>query len=305
MRHIVLTRFFATLMTAFPVSAALAEEVTIETAQGEVTLPVAPQSVAVYDMAVLDTLAALGVTPTGTIDRILVPELRDVAPNATAVGTLFEPDLEALAGLAPDLIIVGGRSSTQLQAASQVAPTIDMTLDTDLVASARQRIQDYGVLFDKQAEADRLTETLDNSLEALRQAADPQDTALVVMTNGPKMSTYGKSSRFGWIFEATGLTEAVADLDDATHGQAISHEFIAEVDPDWLLVLDRGAAIGADGQGAVETLKSKLVEGTTAWREDHVIMLDPASTYISAGGFTSLTKTIDQLTTAFLDGSSS
>ncbi|MFC0200637.1 siderophore ABC transporter substrate-binding protein [Paracoccus rhizosphaerae] len=301
MRDIVL----AGLLAALPASAALADQVVIETAQGEVALPADPQSVAVYDMAALDTLAALGVTPTGTIDRILVPALQDAAPGAAAVGTLFEPDLEALAGLAPDLVIVGGRSSAQLQAVKQVAPAIDMTIGTDLVGDARARIDAYGKLFAKDAEAARLSETLDDKLAALRAAVDPDDTALVVMTNGPKMSTYGKGSRFGWIFETTGLAEAVPGLDDASHGQAISHEFIAEADPDWLLVLDRTAAIGAEGQAAAETLKSDLVAGTTAWQQGQVIMLDPASTYISAGGFTSLTGTIDRLTQAFTDASSS
>lgn len=305
MRHIALTGLLAaTLGAAAPVPAALADEVAIDTAQGQVTVPGNPQSVAVYDMAALDTLAALGVTPTGTIDRILVRNLQDAAPDAAAVGTLFEPDLEALAALAPDLVIVGGRSATQLEAVSQVAPAIDMTLGTDLMADARARIESYGTLFDKETEAARLVEALDAKLSALSDTVDPGDTALVVMTNGPKMSAYGASSRFGWIFEATGLSEAVADLDDATHGQAISHEFIAEANPDWLLILDRGAAIGDDGQRASETLKSELVAGTTAWQQDQVIMLDPASTYISAGGFTSLTGTLDQLTEAFADSSS-
>lgn len=299
MRRIASPALLATALMTAPV-AALAQ-VTVDTAQGPVTLQDNPDSVAVYDMAALDTITALGVTPTGSIDNILVPALRDAAAGATPVGTLFEPDLEALAGLAPDLVIVGGRSSTQLAAVSQVAPAIDMTFGPDLLADTRARIDAYGALFAKTAQAEEMTATLDARLADLRAAADGQGTALIVMTNGPKMSAYGAGSRFGWIFDATGLEEAVPGLDDATHGQAISHEFIAQADPDWLLVVDRGAAIGEDGQGAMETLRSDLVAGTTAWQQDHVIQLDPAATYISAGGYGSTMAVLDQLTQAFAD----
>jgi iron complex transport system substrate-binding protein len=299
MRRIASPALLATALMTAPV-AALAQ-VTVDTAQGPVTLQDTPDSVAVYDMAALDTITALGVTPTGSIDNILVPALRDAAAGATPVGTLFEPDLEALAGLAPDLVIVGGRSSTQLAAVSQVAPAIDMTFGPDLLADTRARIDAYGALFAKTAQAEEMTATLDARLADLRAAADGQGTALIVMTNGPKMSAYGAGSRFGWIFDATGLEEAVPGLDDATHGQAISHEFIAQADPDWLLVVDRGAAIGEDGQGAMETLRSDLVAGTTAWQQDHVIQLDPAATYISAGGYGSTMAVLDQLTQAFAD----
>ncbi|WP_330449630.1 siderophore ABC transporter substrate-binding protein [Paracoccus marcusii] len=299
MRRIASPALLATALMTAPV-AALAQ-ITVDTAQGPVTRQDNPDSVAVYDMAALDTITALGVSPTGSIDNILVPALRDAAAGAHPVGTLFEPDLEALAGLAADLVIVGGRSSTQLAAVSQVAPAIDMTFGPDLLADARRRIDAYGALFAKTAQAREMTATLDARLADLHAAADGQGTALIVMTNGPKMSAYGAGSRFGWIFDATGLEEAVPGLDDAHHGQAISHEFIAQADPDWLLVVDRGAAIGEAGQGAMETLRSDLVAGTTAWQQDHVIQLDPAATYISARGYGSTMAVLDQLTQAFAD----
>ena len=53
------------------------------------------------------------------------------------------------------------------------------------------------------------------------------------------------------------------------------------------------------------TLRSALVEGTTAWQQGQVILLDPAATYISAGGFGSLTATLDLLTEALSDGADS
>ncbi|MBW7057063.1 siderophore ABC transporter substrate-binding protein [Paracoccus bogoriensis] len=288
----------AVLATLGLSSAALADTVVIPTAQGEVSLEAAPERVAVHDMAALDTLIALGVTPVATIERVTVPALAEAVAGAERVGTLFEPDLEALAGVGPDLIIVGGRSAAQLQAVSQVAPAIDMTLEEDLMASAKARIAGYGRLFQREAEAEALTRELDAALERLRAASEAKGRALIVLTNGTRMSAYGAGSRFGWIFDATALEEAAPGLDTATHGQAITHEFIAEVNPDWLIVVDRSAAIGEEGQGAEATLRSGLVEQTTAWSRGQVVNLDPGAAYISAGGYGAMMTLIGQLTQA-------
>lgn len=294
MRHFALSCGLAASL-ALP---AFAEDVTIATAQGDVTLPAVPQKVAVFDVAAIDSLNALGVTVAGVPDKTFVSFLEQPTKDATKIGTLFEPDLEALAGLAPDLIIVGGRSATQKAAVEQVGTTIDMTISPDLLTDAKARINAYGQLFAKTDEAAALNAALDDKLAALQAAAKDKGKALVILTNGPKMSAFGKGSRFGWIYDATGLPEAVENLKVGGHGDAISHEFIAEANPDWLFVIDRGAAIGAEGQSAEATLKNPLIEGTNAWKNGQVAYLPPANMYISGAGYGSLTQTLDQLTAA-------
>ncbi|MDP0927757.1 siderophore ABC transporter substrate-binding protein [Paracoccus onubensis] len=294
MRYIPLSGLFALSLCA----AASAADVTITTSQGEVTLPERPEKVAILDVAAIDSLHALGVLPAGRPDNILVDYLDDVTEAAKPVGTLFEPDLEALATLEPDLIVVGGRSATQLDAVSQVAMAIDMTIGADLVSDAKAHIAAYGELFGKQDKAAELAAALDQKLTEAREAGEGKGTALMVLTNGPKMSAFGKGSRFGWVFDATGLQEAATGLKTDTHGNAISHEFIAQHDPDWLIVLDRGAAVGQDGASAEVTLKNPLIEGTKAWKNGNVVYLNPASTYISGGGYTSLIGNLDILTDA-------
>ncbi|GAB1361017.1 hypothetical protein MASR1M32_02530 [Rhodobacter sp.] len=88
----------ALALTAVPT---LAEDVTIVTATGDVTLPAHPATIAVLDVAAIDSLTALGVTVAGVPDNLYVDYLGDVAASATPVGTLFEPNLEVLAGLSP------------------------------------------------------------------------------------------------------------------------------------------------------------------------------------------------------------
>lgn len=289
-------RFALSCLLAASIAApAFAEDVTISTAQGDVTLPQNPQKVAVFDIAAIDSLQALGVTPAGVPDNLYVPYLAELGASATHIGTLFEPNLETMAGVAPNLIVVGGRSAAQKDALSQLGTVIDMTISADVVGDAKTRITAYGTLFDKAAEAEALNATIDEKIAALTEASKDKGRALIVLTNGPKMSAYGHGSRFGWIHDATGLPEAVTTLKVGSHGDAISHEFIAEANPDWLFVIDRGAAVGAEGDSAEATLTNPLVEGTNAWKNGHVVYLNPSNLYIAGAGYTSLTQTLDQL----------
>ncbi|WBU52681.1 siderophore ABC transporter substrate-binding protein [Paracoccus sp. SCSIO 75233] len=276
---------------------AFAEDVTIETALGAATVEANPEIVVAYDVAAIDTLGALGVELAGVPDNLYIPALQNVAGEK--VGTLFEPDLEALAGLGPDLIIVGSRSAAMKDSVEQVAPAIDMTIGPDLIAETEARIDAYGTLFGMPEKAAELRGSIDEKLAALKAAAEGKGTALIVMTNGPKMAAYGAGSRFGWLHDATGMEPAIEDLSSTeNHGNVLTHEAIAEANPDWLLILDRGAAVGDEGQSAAETLKSQLVESTTAWSNDQVIYLPAAELYIGGGGYGSLITVIDALTEA-------
>jgi len=277
-------------------AAAVAEEVSIATATGDVTLPAKPATIAVLDIAALDTLTALGVPVAGVPDQLYVDYLD--AAGAAVVGTLFEPDLEALANLSPDLIVAGGRSSTQVEPLSAVATTIDMTIWEHLVEEARARIAAYGTLFGKEDRAAELTAALDAKIAAVKAAVAGKGKALILLTNGPKVSAYGKGSRFSWIHDVLDLPEAFPNLNPETHGDAVSFEFIAEVNPDWIIVIDRAAAIG-EAPSALATLDNDLVKSTTAGQKGQIITLSPAPIYIAGGGYTSLTTTLDELLAGF------
>src|SRR5690606_23475355 len=109
----------------------------VKHAQGETDIDGVPQKVIVFDLAAVDTLDALGVEIDGLPTGILPPYLQKYAgSNTTNVGTMFEPDFEAVAAMEPDLIIVGGRSAPKYAELSKLAPTINLTVDrTNFFAS--------------------------------------------------------------------------------------------------------------------------------------------------------------------------
>lgn len=274
-----------------------AGEVTVDTAAGPVVVQAKPARVAVFDVAAIDTITALGVPIAGVPDRLYLKRLAPVAESAQIVGTLFQPDLEAMAILQPDLIVVGGRSSPHAKELAAFAPTIDMTISS--LGDARARIEQYGAIFGVEGNATALLGEVEAKFEAAREAVVGKGKALILLTNGGKISAYGPGSRFGWLHTELGLAEAAPGLKASVHGHAISFEFVAEVDPDWLLVIDRGSAIGAPSDGARATLDNPLVASTKAARAGRIVYLSSAPIYIAAGGAASMMTTLDEIIAAF------
>ncbi|MFV0303390.1 MAG: siderophore ABC transporter substrate-binding protein [Paracoccus sp. (in: a-proteobacteria)] len=291
--------FFCALALVLP-AALQAETVSVATAAGEVQAPLNPTSTVALDMAAIDTLDALGVDIIGRPDIIPPAYLSENLAAVPTVGTLFEPDFEALAALAPDLIVAGGRSQPQIAPLSRIAPTLDMTIDgTSLLDETVARLDAYGAIYGREDAAADLKTRLDSDLATARAAAAGKGKALILLTNGGKISAYGANSRFGWLHSALGLPEAYPGLEVENHGEAVSFEFVAEANPDWLLVIDRGAAVGQGGEAAAATLNNPLIAGTTAGKTGQIVYLDGSAMYLAGGGIQSVTETLQQLTRAF------
>lgn len=292
-------RLIAFVLTALTTSAALAETLEVDTYRGPAQVAALPQTIAVFDVAAADTIDALGVPITGTLDGLYVDYLDDVAEGAVALGTFWEPDFEGVHALNPDLIVVGSRSSDQLDNMATIAPSIDMTIDADIVGDALARLRDYGRIFGKADAADAIEQSFRDRLEQANAAAAGKGDVLIVMTNGPKVSAYGAGGRFGWLHNDIGLPEAAPEISAAIHGEAISFEFIRDTDPAWLIVVDRLAAIGQPGDSAKATLDNALVQQTQAWQSGQVIYLNAADIYVAGGGIQSMMRTLDQLIAGF------
>lgn len=262
--------------------------ISIETAQGPVALLSRPQRVAVFDLASIDTLEALGIHVLGVPDKLYLPFLKKATAGAQTVGTLFEPDLEALHRLKPDLIIVAQRSAPALKNVQKIAPAIDMTEQgTDLIHESIKRIETYGRLFHEETKAKALVAEEKALIARIKGKVKPQDSALILMVNGGKLSAFGENSRFGWIHHDLGFAVLAKDLAVAPHGQPISFEYIQSLNPHWLFVLDRSAAIGREGPAAQSVLDNALVRSTPAWQLGQVIYFQPGS-YVALGGVTQM-----------------
>lgn len=275
-------------------------EITVTHAQGETVVPVNPSRVITFDYASLGTLDAIGVDIIG-LPQASVPDSLSAYDSAdyANVGTLFEPDFEAVNALEPDLIIVAGRSSQQLPALSEIAPTIDLSNDwADFTGSAITNAEILGEIFDKEAEVAQLVAEVHEAVAGFDGRAEQIGSVLFLMTSGGSANAYGPGSRFGWIYDDLGLIPAIEDVEEATHGEAISWELVLETNPDWLLVIDRDTAIGEDAASAQEILDNELVRQTTAWTEGQVAYLDAETWYVINGGIVPLLDMIAEVDSA-------
>ncbi|KOE70387.1 enterochelin ABC transporter substrate-binding protein [Aggregatibacter actinomycetemcomitans serotype f str. D18P1] len=281
-------------------TSALAKEVTIPTARGEVTLDAPPTKIAVFDTGSLDTLQALGVKVDGVADvGKLLPYLKPTLAQAKNVGTIFEPNLEALNELKPDLIIVGTRTAKKFDDVSAIAKTVDLTDSGDkLVESGIQRIESFGKLFNKQAEADKLKAEIETLFKQTKDAVKGKGNGLIILVNGGKISAFGKGYRLSFIHEDLGVPMADPSINVSGHGQPISFEFIEKTNPDWLFVLDRISAIGQEGKSAKEVLDNELIHHTKAWKNGNIVYLSSAS-YLAPGGAEQLKMDLNNIKAAF------
>ncbi|QPC85204.1 siderophore ABC transporter substrate-binding protein [Phototrophicus methaneseepsis] len=273
------------------------EEVTITHNQGETVVPINPETVITFDLASLSTLNALGIEVAGVPDANYPESLSLYASEDIAkVGSLFEPDYELVNAMEPDLIIVAARSAAVYPQLSEIAPTIDLTADnTDYLNSQLHNAEILGQIFDKEEEVQAVWEDIAASVEAVNEVTAEAGTSLIVMTSGGEVTAYGPDSRFGWLHEELGFVPVIEDIEEATHGEAISFEFILEANPDWLIVIDRDVAIGQESEAAEQILDNELVAQTTAWQNDQVIYLDPTNLYLVMGGLGAIQETIDDI----------
>src|ERR671916_824371 len=147
-------------------------EVTVPHAQGETAVPADPQTVVVFDVGVLSTLDSLDVEVAGVPEATYPESLSQYSGAEYAtVGSLFEPDYEAVNALEPDLIIVGGRSAAVYPELAEIAPTIDLTVDNgDFLASFEERVTTLAEVFgEEDAVAERLA-ALDERVAEVRTA---------------------------------------------------------------------------------------------------------------------------------------
>ncbi|GHC71884.1 iron ABC transporter substrate-binding protein [Nocardiopsis terrae] len=277
---------------------AAAETVTVEALNGDIEVATNPETVVVFDNTQLDILDALGVEVAGIPSAETYPSFfSDYVedPDVENVGSLFEPDFEAVAGMDPDLIIAGGRSSEAIPELEEIAPTLDMTVFAgDTVGDMKDRALAYGEVFDKQTEAEELVAEFDSRIaEVGEQVADSGD-GLVIITSAGEISAYGPGSRYGFFYDALGLTPAIdVTSEEASHGEVLSFEALADADPDWLYVIDRDGAIGEEGAAPAEqVLDNDLVDRTTAAQEDQIIHLNSEEIYL-VGGIQAHLNTLD------------
>ncbi|MFC7457430.1 siderophore ABC transporter substrate-binding protein [Brachybacterium sp. GCM10030267] len=266
--------------------------VEIEDNNGTQTVQTPPASVVATDNRTFETLQDWDVTLTAAA-RALMPTTISYRDDESIIdlGNHREPDLEAVVAAEPTLIINGQRFADYHEDFARLAPDaaileLDPRDDQPFADELKRQVSALGTVFSKEAEAEQLGADLDAAMERVTAAYNGSDTVMAVNVSGGEIGYIapGAGRTLGWTFEAFGFVPAleVEGASDDHQGDDISVEAIAESNPDWILVMDRDAAISADDpayEPAAEVFEaSEALAGVTAVAEGRLVYM-PADTY--------------------------
>lgn len=274
---------------------------TITHAMGTTQVPEHPKRIVVLDSDKLDTLYTLGITPVGAAlpdETAGMPKYLGAAftSGIKRVGTLQEPDLEAIAALTPDLILGSKfRQEKFYDELSKIAPTVftekvgitwkdNFLLDADAVgkkAEGQQKLQAY--------------ETAAKQLGT--ELGDPGKLKISLVRFRPgEIRQYGPDSFAGIVLNDIGLGRPKAQLLEGAADRrfaTLSPERVDQADGDIIFV----SAFGAEAaQQQAQVTAGPLWHKLGAVKAGHVQTVDD-ETWMTGIGVTAAGKILDDIRT--------
>jgi iron complex transport system substrate-binding protein len=282
--------------------------VTVATAKGDLEVPRKPARVAALDNTSFATLKAFGVKPVAVPKALLPKEGFDDWKNDSSikdVGTHREPGFEALNASEPDLIIGGYRFTDHHDKLSKIAKTVDVAPSDEAkdgyVASLRTQTEALGRIFGQEEKAKEIVAALDGARTKAAGATKGEKVFLAVASAGKVDNGASRIGRLAEPLDLKNVLGAEGQESTSVHDNSgLAPETIAQLDPEWMIVLDRDAATG---EGTESVAAKKLVEGMEAWdrttfRTKNQIVYLPADFYLTEG-IQAYTDAFGQVATAF------
>lgn len=272
-------------------------KVKVQTVDGEVEVHKNPEKVVVLDNRSFETLEdwniKLEAVPKNVMDKNSTYVKNKEVQN---IGDHKEPKLELLAAINPDLVIVGQRFSKYYEEIKRLVPNaevinidIDLSENTEhtgenLYNGLKNITEDLGKIFDKDKEANKLNDRLDTAINKAKKSYKDESVMSIIVSGGKiRYAAPGSGRVWGPLYELIDL-KASLKIDNSTadhKGDDISVEAIAQSNPDWILVLDRDAAISSEDDAipAKETIMSSKVLKNTKAIKDNQVIFAPDNTY--------------------------
>lgn len=264
------------------------DTVTITDNSGKQTVPKDPKKFAVTDNLSFRTLADWGKKPVAA-PRTLMPDTLkwEKDTSISDSGSHREPDLEKIVAAEPDLVINGYRYQDYQKKLGKLlgdkTPIVnfDKKDDEDHIDNLKRHTEQLGKIFGEEDGAKKKIGALDTSIKGAKDAYDGKASVMGLVTSGGEINYSDPKEGRGAspLFEALGLKSALnVKGGDSNHkGDDVSVETIAKANPDWMVVMDRDAAIAKDEKGykPSEDLlkKSPALKNVTAVKKDQIMVL--------------------------------
>lgn len=278
------------------------ETVTVNHLQGTTVVPKNPKRVVVMDIGVLDSLDYLDIHPEmlATCSSYLPKYIDKYKDNTVDIGQMKNVDIEKINATKPDLIIISGRQSPYYKQLSEIAPTIDLSIDNNnYLVSFEHKMRILGEIFDKEDMVTNRLFGIKSKIDTIRtDSRNKNKYGLLVLTTGNSLHAYGPGMRYSFVFDVFGLQTVVnKDRNEDTKspgGKTISYEYILETNPDYIMVIDRDFSVNL-GESAKRLFDNDLIKKTKAYQTNNIYYLDSDIWYLSGGGLESIDIMMDDI----------
>ena len=285
--------------------------ITVEDNTGTQTVEMPAQSIVALDNRTFETLESWGVElAAAPLDLMPTTIGYKTDESIVNIGNHREPNLEAIAAVEPDLVIMGQRFTDYEDQIAELVPnatiiSLEPREGEDFAEELKRQTTVLGELFGMQDEAAALNADFDAAYERVAAATPADATVMAVNTSGGQIGYLAPhvGRTLGVLFDWFGFTPAleVEGASDDHQGDEVSVEAIAESNPDWILVMDRDAAVAADEEGyqpgADLLAESEALQNVTAIQEGQIVVM-PADTYTNEG-IQTYTEYLNELADAF------
>lgn len=267
-------------------------------AMGTTRVPADPQRVVVLDTGELDSAIALGVEPVGAVEAIAgegFPDyLGERIEGVEKVGTIEQPNLEAIAALRPELILSSKiRHESIYDELSRIAPTV---FTEEVGVTWKDNFDLHARALGRTDDARRLSEDYRQKVAELRGALESPPAVSVVRSVGDEVRIYQNANFLGTILQDAGLPRPDAQDEDA-FSETATRERIADLDGD-VMFLSR---FGDDHRLLERLMESPLWDRLDVVRQDRVYEVPDDLWFLGIGNLAAR-KIVDDLRTILVDG---
>ncbi len=271
---------------------------TIKDTYGEVQVPANPQKVVVLDIGALDNVLELGIKPIGAPSILAAGDPYPAYLNGTDgienIGSVNEPNLEAIDALKPDLIIGNKDTHDAIHGQlTQIAPTVFVET---LGVTWKKNLLLHAEAVNKQEEGQKLLDAYQQRVESVRTALTGKDGKEVSLfrPRADKIQVYLKETFAGTIMEDAGVARPAAQQ-DAGFSKDVTEEQIADLEGDVILWFNREP-------DAFAKLEQSALWATLKGVQNGAVHPVDWEYWLSGLGIQAVNKVVDDLNTFVVNG---
>jgi iron complex transport system substrate-binding protein len=249
---------------------------------GSTEIPARPERVVVLDTGELDSVVALGVTPVGAVTTDVatgfLSYLQEPAEGVTEVGTIGEPNLEAIAAARPDLILSNKvRHEALYDELSKIAPTV---FAEQVGAVWKDNFRLAGEALGMEERADEVLADYEEFAAAIGASLADVGTVSPVRFVAGAIRVYSAQSFIGTVLDDMGLPLVDLPEGEVPTFAELSPEQITQADADVVLYSSYGS--GAES-GQEEVVAGPLWSRLSAVEEGRAIPVEDDVFYTGIG----------------------